>query len=518
MKTEVLIIGAGITGAGLARDLALRGVACVLVEKGDFNAGASGGNHGLLHSGARYIATDPTAAAECQAESRLLKRLAPHCIENTGGLFVAVKGDDDNYVADFPNLCAGAGVPAERVDVAEANEMEPILARDLVAAYRVNDAAVDPFKLTLENIADACRLGAVFLPHTRVVAMQCRLKKIRSVRLTDTLNGSRMRIEAHMVINASGAWSGEVAQMAGVRMKMIYSKGSLLVTQQRMSQGVINRLRPPGDGDILVPGGTVSILGTTSERVASPSHFRPTVEEVDRIISEGKAMAPALEQTRYIRAYSGIRPLMELESNGSSDREVSRGFELIDHARHGIDNFVTITGGKLTTFRLMAEKTANFTCRRLGVARECLTDSVPLPETPDGRWTEPGRAPREWLRTGDANDILLCECEMIPLSAVDRMVDFVGRQNGQPSLYAIGLRSRMGKGPCQGAFCSARVTAHLYDRGIFEAGQGIADLKAFLKSRWRGQKPLMWEASMVQAELQEAMHCGFLGLELEAGG
>jgi glycerol-3-phosphate dehydrogenase len=141
---------------------------------------------------------------------------------------------------------------------------------------------------------------------------------------------------------------------------------------------------------------------------------------------------------------------------------------------------------------------------------------VPLPETPDGRWTEPGRAPREWLKTADADDVLLCECELIPMSTVDCIVDSIGRQNGRASLNAIGLRSRVGKGPCQGAFCSTRVTSHLYDLGIFKAGRGISDLKAFLKSRWRGQKPLMWDASIVQAELQEAMHCGFLGLELEA--
>jgi glycerol-3-phosphate dehydrogenase len=96
LKTQVLIIGGGATGTGVARDLALRGVQCILVEKKDINAGASGANHGLLHSGARYVSSDPESARECRDENRLLKQLAPDCIEDTGGLFVAVEGDDED--------------------------------------------------------------------------------------------------------------------------------------------------------------------------------------------------------------------------------------------------------------------------------------------------------------------------------------------------------------------------------------------------------------------------------------
>ena len=131
LKTGVLIIGAGVTGTGLARDLSLRGIPCILVERKDFNAGASGGNHGLLHSGARYVVSDPSAAVECQKENRLLKKLAPQCIEDTGGLFVAIEGDDENYVADFAGLCARSGIESEALDAAEARAAEPVLAEKI---------------------------------------------------------------------------------------------------------------------------------------------------------------------------------------------------------------------------------------------------------------------------------------------------------------------------------------------------------------------------------------------------
>jgi glycerol-3-phosphate dehydrogenase len=521
LQTRVLIIGGGATGTGLARDLAGRGVACILVEKQDINAGASGGNHGLLHSGARYIASDPAAARECQAEGRLIKKLAPHCVEETGGLFVAVAGDDENYIADFASRCSQAGIRTQAVDLASAREMEPALSRDIVAVYAVEDATIDPFKLSLDNIANAQTRGTLLLRHSQVTAFVIRDGVIRRTEVRDALTGEITEIEAEVVVNAAGAWAGIVAALAGAHIEMLYSKGSLLVTQNRITQRVINRLRPATDGDILVPGGTVSILGTTSERVATPDVIYPEIHEVDLIIDEGAAMLPCLARTRYIRAYCGVRPLLGRINGGSGDdRRVSRGFALVDHAdsAHPINNFITITGGKLTTFRLMAEKTADLVCRRLGVKELCLTLTDPLPNTVDARWTEPGLAPNLWLRRNDADDILLCECEMVPQSVVEEIVTSIRKQSGRPGLRAIGLRSRIGKGPCQGTFCSQRVAAYLYDRRHLENHQGVEELRGLLRERWRGQQPLLWDAPLAQAELLEAMHCGLFGIELGAHG
>jgi glycerol-3-phosphate dehydrogenase len=121
LKTQVLIIGGGITGTAIARDLALRGVHSIVIDRSHINAGASGANHGVLHSGARYVASDPESSRECKAENELLKKLAPHCIEDTGGLYVAVAEDDEKYLADFPQLCAKAGVPCDPVDMIPAS-------------------------------------------------------------------------------------------------------------------------------------------------------------------------------------------------------------------------------------------------------------------------------------------------------------------------------------------------------------------------------------------------------------
>jgi len=514
LKTQVLIIGGGITGTGLARDLSLRGIKCILVEKKDLNAGASGGNHGLLHSGARYVASDPEAARECATENELLKQMAPHCIENTGGLYIALEGDDESYVADFPDRCATCGIDAKPIDLADARDIEPLLSRHIIAAYRVKDASVDPFKLSLENISNARQLGSVWLPYTTVTSFIMKHGRIQKAILKNTESQKETIVETEQVVNASGAWVNEVASLAGIKINMVFSKGSLIVTQNRITDRVINRLRKPASGDILVPGGTVSILGTTSVRTESPDTIHPGIQEVDAIIREGAAMIPALDSIRYIRAYCGVRPLISSREE-KDDRNVTRGFALLDHSGERLENFTTITGGKLTTYRLMAEKTADLVCKRLGKNNPCSTRITPLPETMSAKWTEPGSAPKMWIGKNDPEDLLICECEMVPRSTVEAIMSSIHTCSGSNNLTAIGLRSRIGKGPCQGTFCSLRLAAFLYDRDNFTDNSGLSEIKTFLRERWRGQRPLLWGAALVQSELQEALHCGLLGLELD---
>ncbi len=513
MKTQVLIIGGGATGTGLARDLSLRGVRCILVEKQDINAGASGGNHGLLHSGARYVASDPEAAKECREEGELLKRLAPHCIEDTGGLFVAVRGDDENYVTDFPALCAKSGIPAEMLDLNTAREMEPELSPDIIAAFQVADASVDPFMLSLDNMAQARQQGAELLCYHKVISFRIENGRIRKIIVRNTVSGEETEIEADYVVSASGAWAGIIAGLAGIEIPMVYSKGSLLVTQNRITKRVINRLRKASDADILVPGGTVSILGTTSRRTEDPDDCRPTIAEVDDIIEDGARMVPVLENTRYIRAYSGVRPL--IGSSAGDDRNVTRGFALIDHAPDGIENFITITGGKLTTFRLMAEKTADLLCRKMGITNPCKTGTEPLPSSASGKWTEPGSAPKMWLTRHESDDMILCECEMVSKGIIDGIMEGIREQGGVPTLKSVGLRSRIGKGPCQGGFCSARIAPYMYDREVLNGDRGLKELRDFLNERWKGKYPMLWDLPLEQAEIQEALHCGLFGLELQ---
>ncbi len=515
MQTRVLIIGGGATGTGVARDLALRGVESILVEKGDLNAGASGANHGLLHSGGRYVSNDQEAARECKREGGIIKRLMPHCIDDTGGLFVAVAGDDERYIADYPSFCARCGVPCEPITPQAARDLEPNLSPDVIAAYRVEDASIDPFKVTLLNMAQAVSLGARLLRRTKVVAFDVQEKKIRRAVLKNMDTGEEHRVEVEQVINAAGAWARQVCKLAGIDINIHYSKGTLLVTNDRLNRRIINRLRPPSDADILVPGGTVSIIGTTSTPVSDPDVIYPTVEETDLIVREGSVMVPILERCRFVRAYGGVRPLFTPAGESSTDdRAVSRGYTLLDHGCDGVDNFITITGGKLTTFRLMAEKSSDLACSKMGVDAACRTALDPLPTISECRWTEPGLSPKRWMRSHNPDDIMICECEMVSRTSIDEIVDALESSHEKPGLVDICMRTRLGRGACQGAFCGFRAAAYLYDRGVLSAGEGLSDIGKFFQERWKGIHAILWGDQLIQAELMESIHCGLFDEEL----
>jgi len=150
------------------------------------------------------------------------------------------------------------------------------------------------------------------------------------------------------------------------------------------------------------------------------------------------------------------------------------------------------------------------------VTRACVTATTPLPVAGECAWTEPGRSPRVWMRAEGLEDPLLCECEMVSRSAVDAIYAALRAAGDTPTLADIGLRSRVGKGACQGAFCSVRTVAHLYQRGDFQASRGLAEIRDFIGERWRGQHAVLWGEQLAQAELMEALHCGTFGEELRA--
>src|SRR5579871_5788347 len=159
IETQVLVVGGGATGVGVARDAALRGLSVVLAERRDLAEGTTGRFHGLLHSGGRYVVKDPRAARECMQENLILRRIAAHCIEDTGGLFVCAPGDDPAYGEQFSAGCATAAIPVDEIDPAEALRREPLLNPGITRAFAVPDAAIDTWQLVGACAEDVVRHG-----------------------------------------------------------------------------------------------------------------------------------------------------------------------------------------------------------------------------------------------------------------------------------------------------------------------------------------------------------------------
>ena len=311
IETDVIIIGGGATGCGIARDCALRGIDCLLIEKHDFAAGTTGRNHGLLHSGARYAVKDEASARECIAENIILKKIARHCIEDTGGLFVTLPEDDPAYHDRLLAACRKTGIAVKEINRKKALEREPNLNPAVTRALAVPDATIDPFRLTSANILDAVEHGARVKTHCEVVDFFLEQTAVAGVRCLDRKTGQTLDIYGRVTINASGVWGQEICRLAGVELLMFPSKGSMVILDYRINGLVINRCRKPADGDILVPGDTVSLIGTTSEKVPYTAihDLAVTPEEIRTLLNDGEKLVPNLSRTRVLRAFCGVLQL-----------------------------------------------------------------------------------------------------------------------------------------------------------------------------------------------------------------
>lgn len=380
---HVLIVGGGGTGGALAHDLALRGLKVTLVERGEFTSGTTGRHHGLLHSGARYAVNDRESAVECIEENTILRRICPGTFEENDGLFVAVTDEDMEYHDDFVKGCAECGIPTQELTRDEALALEPNLNPALKAAVRVPDATMDAMRMPLRFFATAQKNGADLRNYMEVLELVVNQRVVGGALVRDHVTGKVGEIRADLVVNATGPWSEKVAAMAGVDVPISPSPGVMLALRGRLCNMVVNRLHRSGDGDIIVPQRALSIVGTSSWTVEDPEELDVPEDHVRRMYEEGVKLIPAVAQAEFRAAWSAARPLIGSRGAADSGRELSRTFKTYDHAEtDGVEGFLTITGGKATTLRGMAELCADVICRKLGVEAECRTrDTILLPHT-----------------------------------------------------------------------------------------------------------------------------------------
>jgi glycerol-3-phosphate dehydrogenase len=381
-SAHVLIVGGGGTGGALAHDLALRGLRVTLVERGEFTSGTTGRHHGLLHSGARYAVSDKESAVECIEENMLLRKIAPGSFEENDGLFIAITDEDMDHVPALLAGCEETGIPTQVLQPDEALRLEPMLNPDLKLAVRVPDATMDAMRMPLRFFATAKANGAELLNYLEVGALLLHDGVVSGAVVHDHVTGRDAEIHADVVVNATGPWSEKVARMADVDVPIRPSPGVMLALRGRLCNMVVNRLHRSGDGDIVVPQRGLTIVGTSSWVVEDPDELDVPQDHVRRMQEEGRKLIPALRDAPFRAAWSAARPLIGPREAGSG-RELSRTFETIDHSEtDGVEGFVTITGGKATTLRGMAEVCADVVCRKLRLDAPCRTrDTVLLPHT-----------------------------------------------------------------------------------------------------------------------------------------
>ncbi len=541
IPTEILVIGGGATGSGVARDLAMRGFQTVLVERGDLSEGTTGRYHGLLHSGGRYAVKDPLAAQECIQENRILRRIMPGCIEDTGGFFVQTPGDDPLYAEKFAAACQQSGIPCEDVSLKQMLREEPRLNPAITRCFRVPDGAADSFLAADLNAASARAYGATVLKYHPVLRLLTETtagedrRRVCGALCHDRIHDEEVEIHADLVINAAGAWAGQIAGSAGIAVQMIPGKGTMVAVNHRIVHTVINRLKMPGDGDILVPAHTVAVIGTTDVKVPDADNYAIEPWEVQLMLEEGEKLIPGFKKLRFLRAWAGVRPLYQearWADQPAQNRDVTRAFVLLDHeTRDGVAGLLTITGGKWTTYRKMAEVTVDKVCEKLNSPRPCRThlEALPSAAPAQGGTGHAHSDAHSGMRThsdGHAHSLgqrlaeierehaygqLICECEL----ATRRQVADAIRSGDVHTLDDIRRDVRLGMGPCQSGFCALRAAGLMAalapaDYRPAENGKMLRD---FLQERWKGLTPILWGQQLRQERLNELMYLDVLNVD-----
>jgi glycerol-3-phosphate dehydrogenase len=512
IKTEVVVIGGGATGAGVLRDLALRGIDAILLEKKELTSGTSGRNHGLLHSGARYAVNDPDSGRECIFENLTLKKIAAPCLEPCGGFFVALPEDPADYPDRLLFACERLGIPAREIPPADLLHKESAVSTRITRAIQVPDGSLDPFRLIRANVEDAENRGARFFPHWEVIEILKDRDTVKGLKARDDRTGEVFPIQSRFIINAAGIWAGTIARLAGASLEVLFSKGSLIVLSRRLVNTVINRCRPPSSGDILVPNGPALILGTTSKTVEEIETPLPDEEEVDLLIVEGQKMVPDVACTRAIRAYAGVRPLMGAREGREDGRKISRDFLSLNHRQtDGVKGFFSIVGGKLTTYRLMAERVVDDLLKDLGRSSPCTTAGTPLPFPKGYGFHDLGSKLDGLAKTelSRGTEEIFCECELVSKAEIGREIQKLAR----PSLNELQQRTRAGMGPCQGGFCSHRLAAMLVEANKATPEESLPLLIHFLEERWKGIRPVLWGPQLREEQLIQALYTEMFNLD-----
>jgi len=393
---DVLIIGGGITGAGIARDAALRGYRTALIDKADFGAGTSSHSSRLIHGGIRYLEQYAFHLVfEASRERRVLLRIAPHLVRPLPFLFPVYRGARVpawklragmwlyDLLSVFRNVHWHRWLRAKKV-----RRVEPGLRdRGLVGAALYYDAQTDDARLVIATVRSAVRAGALATNYVEVTALLKPDGRVRGAVVRDVLTGETANIRAHVVVNATGPWSDRVRRLDDPNAAPVMrpTKGAhVIVPRKRLANEHAVTLFSPVDGRVMfaLPWGDLSYIGTTdTDADASPDGLRVTAADVTYLLRSANAAFPDahLGQSDVLSAWAGLRPLLREDDRNPS--QVTREHRVLESPQ----GLISIVGGKLTTYRVMARDVVDRVAARLHEldgrprAKRPPTDRQPLP-------------------------------------------------------------------------------------------------------------------------------------------
>jgi len=421
---DLLVIGGGIVGAGIARDAALRGLSVALVEQDDLAAGTSSRPTRLIHGGLRYLELfDFGLVRSDMRERETLLRIAPHLVFPLAFLlplyrpspFYRLKLRMGMFLYDLLSL--DKSLPKRRrLGRAETLAVEPNLDPDgLAGAWRFYDAQV-PFveRLVVANAIDAAAHGALILNHARATGYLRDGTRVVGASVEDRIGGSTLEVRARITVNATGPWLDETLAplRPGARPMLRLTKGTHLVVPPATKAAHVLFAKRDGRLFFVLPWNGYTMIGTTdTDYAGDPASAEASREDVEYLRTEAGRAFPHAPIDRIHFTWAGVRALVREE--GVSEGEVSRKHKLYDHRkRDGIDGVLSVIGGKITAYRAIAEEVTDAVARRLGSTARCGTSDRILPGVAPSATTAGGICPHAATTVDDIEHAIRTEWAM----------------------------------------------------------------------------------------------------------
>jgi glycerol-3-phosphate dehydrogenase len=524
---DVVVVGAGITGAGVARDAALRGLRVCLVEQRDLASGTTWGSSGMIHGGIRYLEHDWEITRVSCLDGGYILRTAPHLLFPV--VFLIPVFRDSKISMEIAEVGLEAydrfqplkgGRPHVRLTAAEALELEPGLNHDIVGALTMEEWGVDPARLVTLVALGAREAGAELRTWTEVVGLLRAGSRIGGVRVRSRLGGGVEDIEAKVVVNAAGPWAGELAAMAGAQLRLRPAKGIHLLYDRRITNVALSVEAVDGRNLLLVPHASTTILGTTDDDFyGDPEHLEITEDEVEYLLEAAQRVLPDIRRYRVLHANAAVRPTL-FEWRRYED-DLSRDYAVVDHraSGDGAPGLVSVAGGKMSMFRKMAEDTVDAVERVLGRSHvPCTTHVMPLPggegpvdivELASAHRLPLPLANRLVARHGDRATALLdaahpsertavlCECEPVTVAELRHSI----RHEKVERLEDLFRRVRWSGGACMGMRCCWEAARVMGEERGWSPRRVEEEVRDFLDARWRDRPTVMSGAALAQEEL-----------------
>jgi glycerol-3-phosphate dehydrogenase len=489
-ETDVAIIGGGINGVGVARDLTLRGLGVVLFERHDLAFGASGNSSGMIHGGVRYLSRAPHVTESSCRDSGYIQHIAPHLLFRIPFLLPLRDGPTARVALELVDAYFRAyddyqplkrGKPHCRLDANALARLEPGLIGGLVGGVSFDEWGVDGARLCVLNALDAIEHGARVHVHTTVESIGRAARTDEPCRYVvearNRLSGARVRVRARVVVNATGAWAPVTAALGGLpqaRVRVRPGKGIHVVLDRRITNYGILSEAIDGRQIFLEPWQNMSVLGTTDDDFYGDlDDVCATSEEVRYLVQGVARVFPSVRLARAIGTYAGVRPT--LYEYGRNEDALSRDHRVVEHGSDGAPGVYSLIGGKLASYRLFAQELCDVVApREFSVSATCSTHTRRLPgadRIPDAiaiaakYAVTPVAARRLVYRYGGrAIDILdrtarcrterdvTCPCEPV----LEAEVRYTIRHELAQTVDDVARRTRLGLGACGGMRCAAR--------------------------------------------------------------